>query len=167
MSTASSAAPVALRTAIADDRESIIDLIYALNVFEADISGDRRRDRSAAAAYYDELLQRLARRNGRLVLAETDGRVVGAMGFVIEQDAAYVVEDVRRHGVVTDLVVHEQWRGRGIGSLLLKEAERLAREAGLKRLTIGALAGNENAERVYRAFGFEPYVSILVKALDP
>jgi GNAT superfamily N-acetyltransferase len=49
--------------------------------------------------------------------------------------------------------------------MLLAEAERLTREAGLKRLTIGALAANSRAERTYREFGFEPYVSVMVKAV--
>jgi GNAT superfamily N-acetyltransferase len=76
-----------------------------------------------------------------------------------------VTDDVRRHGTVTDLVVREEWRGMGVGRLLLEEAERLTREAGYARLTIGALVANDKAERTYRAFGFEPYVSVLVKTL--
>ena len=155
--------PVSLRTAVPADRDLVIDLIHVLNAFEADLTGDRRRDREAAAAYYDELMQRLARREGRIILAEADGIAVAAMGFSLDEDAAYVVDDVRRHGTVTDLVVQEEWRGRGVGRLMLEEAERLTREAGFKRLVIGALVANEKAERTYRAFGFDPYVSILVK----
>jgi GNAT superfamily N-acetyltransferase len=49
--------------------------------------------------------------------------------------------------------------------MLLQEAERLTREAGFTRLLIGALAANERAERTYRAFGFQPYVTILTKDL--
>ena len=64
------------------------------------------------------------------------------MGFAIDEDAAYVTDDVRRHGTVTDLVVQEEWRGRGIGRMLLAEAERLTREAGA-RLVIGALVAND------------------------
>ena len=37
--------------------------------------------------------------------------------------------------------------------------------AGFRRQTIGALAANQKAESLYRAFGFDPYVTILVKAL--
>jgi GNAT superfamily N-acetyltransferase len=155
-----------LRTALPRDRDTVVDLILALNRYEADLTGDRRRERAGAVAYYDELLQRLAKRDGRIVLAEIDGVVVGIVGFSLDEDAAYVTEDVRRHGTVTDLIIQEEWRGRGIGQALLREAERLTREAGLKRLLIGALVANDKAERTYRAFGFEPYVSILVKALD-
>ena len=158
---------ISLRTARAADRDTVVDLIQVLNAHEAALTGDRRRDRAAASGYYDDLQRRLAQREGRVVLAEADRRVVAAMGFCIDEDAAYMAEDVRRHGTVTDLVVHEEWRGRGIARLVLVEAERLTREAGLRRLVIGALVANQKAERTYRAFGFEPYVSILVKPLEP
>jgi GNAT superfamily N-acetyltransferase len=154
---------ITLRTALPADRDAVIELIHQLNVFEADLVGDRRRDYGAAAEYYDELMQRLSRRNGRVVLAEAERVIIGAMGFSLDQDAAYVADSFRNHGTVTDLIVHNDWRGRGIGQLFLKDAERLTKEAGLKRLFIGVLVANERAERTYRAFGFEPYVSIMSK----
>src|SRR5919112_5084568 len=121
---------ISFRTASAGDQDAVVDLILALNLHEADLTGDRRRDRAGAAGYYDELQQRLSRRNGRIVLAEEHGSIIAAMGFSVDEDAAYVTEDVRRHGTVTDLVVHREWRGKGVGRLLLAEAERLTREAG-------------------------------------
>ncbi|WP_414471994.1 N-acetyltransferase family protein [Microvirga sp. M2] len=156
---------IRLRTALPHDRDTVVELIHQLNVFEADLVGDRRRDYDGANTYYDELMARLSRRNGRIVLAEEEGIVVGAMGFSLDQDAAYVAGDVRQHGTVTDLVIHQDWRGKGIGQLLLTEAERLTREAGLKRLMIGALVANERAMRTYGRFGFEPYVAFLKKEL--
>jgi GNAT superfamily N-acetyltransferase len=154
-----------LRTALPSDRDAVIDLILVLNLVEADLTGDRKRDRAAAASYYDELMQRLSKRDGRIVLAECDGVAVAAMGFSLDEDAAYIADAVRRHGTVTDLVVRDEWRGRGVGRMLLAEAERLTREAGARRLAIGALVANEKAERTYRAFGFEPYVTIMKKEL--
>src|SRR5690349_11503659 len=113
-----------LRTALPADRDAVTERIHQLDGVEADPVGAPRRDYGAAAAYYDELMQRLSRRNGRVVLAVAEGVIVGAMGFSIDQDAAYVVDGVRNHGTVTDLIVHGDWRGRGIGQMLLKEAER-------------------------------------------
>ncbi len=156
---------ITLRTALPKDRDAVIELIHRLNVYEAGLVGDRRQDYGGAIGYYDELMLRIGPRKGRIVLAEDDGVVVGAMGFSLDQDAAYVTDDVRRHGTVTDLIVHEGWRSRGIGQMLLREAERLTRAAGLQRLVIGVLAANERAERTYRQFGFEPYVSIMKKEL--
>lgn len=156
---------ITLRTARAGDRDAVVELIHRLNVFEADLTGDRRRDYAAAQEYYDDLMQRISSRQGRIVLALDGHVIVAAMGYSIDQDAAYVTDDVRRHGTVTDLVVHEEWRGKGIGQMLLREAERLTREAGLPRLFIGVLTANEKAEDLYRKFGFEPYVSYMIKAV--
>jgi len=154
-----------LRTALAADRDAVVALIRQLNIVEADLTGDRLRDHAAAAAYHDELCQRLAKRHGRNVVAVEEGEVIAAMGFVVQTDAAYMVEEVRDYAVVTDLVVDARFRGRGIGQMLLREAERLTREAGLTRLTIAALAANERAARTYREFGFAPYVTIMTKVV--
>ncbi|WP_048709439.1 GNAT family N-acetyltransferase [Microvirga massiliensis] len=154
---------VHLRPARSQDRERVIDLIHELNVVEAALTGDRKRERSAAEAYHRELLDRLGRRRGEVIVAVVGDIVVGAMGFVIDEDAAYVTDDVRRHGTVTDLVVAPEWRSHGIGRQLLEEAEQRTRAAGCRRLAIGALVANDGAERLYRSFGFEPYVSILTK----
>ena len=156
---------ITLRPALARDRDAVVALIHQLNVFEADLTGDRRRDYGGAEGYYGELMQRLFQRNGRIILAVEEGVIVGAMGFSLDQDAAYMSDGTRRHGTVTDLVVHENWRGRGIGRMLLAEAERLTRAEGLKRLVIGVLVANDKAERTYRNFGFEPYVAIMKKEL--
>src|SRR5687767_4133505 len=114
---------ITLRTALPADRSTVVELIHQLNVFEADLVGDRRRDYAAAEEYFDELMQRLSRRNGRIIVAEAEGIIVAAMGFSLDQDAAYVLNDVRNHGTVTDLIVHDDWRGQGIGQMLLNEAE--------------------------------------------
>jgi GNAT superfamily N-acetyltransferase len=145
------------------DREAVIDLIQILNEFEAGVTQDRLRGRAAATAYLRSLEERLARRSGRIVLADTDTGPVGLMSFAVEEDEPYVDPSLRRYGAVIDLVVREEWRSRGIGRMLLTEAERLTREAGLKRLRIGVLAGNEAAERLYRGNGFKPYALLLSK----
>jgi GNAT superfamily N-acetyltransferase len=156
---------ITLRTAMPADRDAVVGLIRQLNVFEAELTGDRLRDQAAAEGYYRELSERLAKRDGRIVVAVEDGEVVAAMGFVVQTDAAYMVENVREYAVVTDLVVDDRHRRRGIGQMLLREAEGLTREAGLTRLSIGALTANMRAERTYREFGFRPYVTIMTKTV--
>jgi ribosomal protein S18 acetylase RimI-like enzyme len=156
---------VRVRTALPADRDAVVDLIQALNAYEAGIADDRLVSRSAAATYYKALLERIARQDGRLLVASAQERVVGALGLIVQEDHAFIREDVRRHAYVTDLVVHGDWRGQGIGKMLLGEAERLARAKDLKRLVIGVLAGNEAAERLYKEIGFRPYANALVKPL--
>jgi GNAT superfamily N-acetyltransferase len=161
-----SRARVTIRTALPAERDAVVGLIQELNEVEAGVSGDRRRGRAAAEAYYPVLIDRLARAEGRLLLAVAEGEVVGMMGFAVQVEDVYVEERLRRHGHVTELVVAPGWRGCGIGRRLLAEAERLARSLGLPRLSIGVLAGNEGAERLYRASGYGQYMITLMKDLD-
>jgi GNAT superfamily N-acetyltransferase len=156
---------VTLRTALPRDRDAAVTLIQVLLGFEAGITGDDAQ-RRAASAQYDALLERIAYSQGRLVVAESDGIVVGLMAFVVEEEAAAATEELRRYGMVVDLVVQEEHRRQGVATMLLEEAERLTRAEGLQRLVVTSIAGNDEAERTYRAFGFAPFLTIMVKPLD-
>jgi ribosomal protein S18 acetylase RimI-like enzyme len=158
-------AAVRLRTANPGDREALIELIRTLNTYEAAITGDRLVTRAAAEGYYVGLVERVAKQEGRIVVAEADRRSVAMLGLIVQEDQVFVREDVRRHGYVCDLIVHEDWRGRGIGRLLLAEAERCTREKGLKRLVIGVMQGNSGAERLYADLGFSIYAKAMMKPL--
>jgi ribosomal protein S18 acetylase RimI-like enzyme len=58
---------------------------------------------------------------------------------------------------IHDLVVFPQYQNRGIGSDLLAEAERLARERGCCKLTLEVHDTNADAKRLYEKFGFGPW----------
>lgn len=58
---------------------------------------------------------------------------------------------------IHDIVVMPEFRGRGIVSLLLREAERIARECGCCKLTLEVLEGNESAMKAYSRYGFVNY----------
>lgn len=62
---------------------------------------------------------------------------------------------------IHDIVVHRDWRGRGIGRALLAAAEESARARNCCKLTLEVLSGNTTARAVYAACGYAPY------ALDP
>jgi GNAT superfamily N-acetyltransferase len=158
-------AEVRVRTAVPADRDAVVALIRALNIYEAAITGDRLVSQAAAEAYYAGLIDRIARQDGRLLAAAAGRSVVGILGLIVQEDQVFVREEVRRHGYVSDLVVDETWRGRGVGRLLLGEAERLTREKGLNRLVIGVMAGNDGAERLYAELGFAVYAKAMMKPL--
>jgi GNAT superfamily N-acetyltransferase len=158
---------IRLATATAADEAAAVDLIHALNVFEKSIVPDRRGDRAAAVDCYRRLRERVARQDGRIVLAfDRDHHPVGLMGFVFAEDEPFVRSSLRLYGLVTELVVAEEARGRGIGRALLAEAERLTRERGAKRLFIGVLDANVSARAAYEAAGFTDYMRTMIKPLD-
>ena len=57
------------------------------------------------------------------------------------------------------LAVEESHRSRGIGSLLLADAEAWARSRGRSRLALHVLANNAGARRLYKRAGFHPWHS--------
>jgi GNAT superfamily N-acetyltransferase len=148
------------------DRQAVVGLVHQLNLFEDGISADRARDLKAAEACLESDLRRVGRDGGALMVALDGAEPVGMMCFVLEPPQPYLRADLGRVGWVTELVVDERYRGQGIGTALLEEAERLARGHGVRRLMIGAIVGNHVARKAYERFGFRPAVMELAKDLE-
>lgn len=54
------------------------------------------------------------------------------------------------------LAVRSEWRQRGIGTALLRQAQEYARSRGKRTLTLEVSARNEDALRLYQRLGFRP-----------
>jgi GNAT superfamily N-acetyltransferase len=158
------AAPVLIRPARPADRAALLEQYRLLNAWEDAISHDRLTDADAAEASLTVAEGRAARTGGHILVAERDGAVIGHMFLTFERSAPFHRD--RPYAYVMELFVREAERGTGIGRRLLQAAEDLARKAGLRRLLIGVLAGNDRAEGAYRRFGFAPYSMELSKILD-
>jgi GNAT superfamily N-acetyltransferase len=158
-------ATVAIRHMRDSDREDIIDLQWALNLFEDAVSNDRVTDRASAAACVDSNLSQTCTLGGATLLAESDGRTIGYLSLCFAISGNFVRPERRRHGYIQDIVVQPELRGQGIAQLLLREAERITRAEGLATLSLGMLAGNDTAERAYKRFGFTPHSVTMVKEL--
>jgi GNAT superfamily N-acetyltransferase len=148
-----------------NDRAAVIAALVALQAREAELS-DARLPGSSALPYLDALLVQHARRSGALFVAELDGTIVGvAACVVLEEPSMLEPPDSIRFGVVTDVYVDPDRRQRGIARRLLEAAERHLAAAGVTRMRIGLLAGNEDARRTYERCGFAPYEVILEKRI--
>ncbi|MEP9387944.1 GNAT family N-acetyltransferase [Mesorhizobium sp. KR9-304] len=149
----------------ATDREAAVELFLQLNRHEFAITGDRRTDRGGAEFCVEDMIQAVGQGAVALV-AEIAGSVVGLLVWAACDEEAYMAEAVRRHGSVQDIVISEAHRGQGIGQALLAEAERLTREAGMRRLKLTVLSGNDVAVDAYGRFGFRDYARVMIKDFD-
>jgi ribosomal protein S18 acetylase RimI-like enzyme len=159
------ASPVLVRPMEPRDRDAVAALLLDLNRVENALTSDRHVAPEAGHDCLAENEPYIAEQGGAMLVAEADGRVVGTLLMSFEEEDAFVRPDLRNSAHVLDLCVDEDFRGRGIGRLLLAEAERIA--AGRSALLIGAIAGNERALGLYESAGFRRQAVELLKPLRP
>ncbi len=75
-----------------------------------------------------------------------NSRVVGYVGFRLQN------KDREAH--ISTLAVHPDWRGRGLGELLLLSALEQALSLGVDVVSLEVRASNQVAQRLYRKYGF-------------
>jgi len=101
-----------------------------------------------AAAYWADVAVELAHGHRELLLAELDGLVVGTVQLELARKP-----NARHRAEVTKLLVHPTARRQGVGRLLLREVEQLARTHGRTLLHLDTREGDV-AERLYVRHGY-------------
>ncbi|HEV8122207.1 MAG TPA: GNAT family N-acetyltransferase [Candidatus Polarisedimenticolia bacterium] len=154
-----------IRIAADADRGGILECMDALQNYERSVEPDRADPEDVVEPYVNDLLAK--RHNGtvEILVAEIDTRVVGWIGVVAQYTSEDILERHRKFAYITDLIVLEACRGRGVGRRLLEAAEAYAASKGARRLKVGVLAANGAAHRVYAAAGFRDYEVILAKEI--
>src|SRR5919108_2158590 len=134
-----------------------------LQEFERGIDSRLRPGETIADEYCAQIHARCREADGRVFVAEYDGAVVGFVGVLAREQFTALDEPPGTYALITDLVVLERYRNRGIGRRLLERAEEYARVAGASELRIGVLMQNAAARRLYLDDGFVPHLQILAK----
>ena len=97
---------------------------------------------------------------GSMYLYEQHG-IVGAMALTMYQGEDYHaikwLQDVadEEAAVIHILTVRPDRQGEGIGSGMVREAIRIAKDRGMKSIRLDAIASNIPAHRMYERLGFE------------
>ena len=107
--------------------------------------------------YFAYLMGEIEKHEGKMFLAKG---AEGVVGFVVckifqgggEQD---ITTSCPKIGFISDLVVTQKERGKGIGGALLTAAEKYFTERECVYTQLEVFAPNMNARRLYEKFGFE------------
>jgi ribosomal protein S18 acetylase RimI-like enzyme len=95
-----------------------------------------------------------------LLLAYNGDALIGyALAHVLAVEETWIPDTWRtgaRIAEVESLSVLPEYRGRGIGTTLMDALDREIEALGVDDVIVGALAGNEEALRLYRRRGFRP-----------
>jgi len=82
------------------------------------------------------------------LVAEVEKRAVGLVTLSIE-------EETYRFDSWLSIYVHKNFWHKGVGTQLMKAVINVARNIGLRRISLGVYAGNEAAIRMYKKIGFK------------
>jgi ribosomal protein S18 acetylase RimI-like enzyme len=115
--------------------------------------------------YVIYLEKQCVRHDGRVIVAEYGGEVVGFV-CVVASTNNESPDDPAPFAWVHDIFVKPAHRRRHIATKLMSEAESFARAHGAHVLRLGVLARNVVASSFYREHGFREYASVLSKTLD-
>ena len=89
--------------------------------------------------------------NNALLVAELDGRVVGAFQFTIVQHIGYRAGRVAQ---IENVIVDPRERGRGVGEAMMRWAIEEARRRDCFRVQLTSSKARTSAHRFYERLGF-------------
>lgn len=92
----------------------------------------------------EQLRESLSQPGYLFLAAEEAGKVIGYAGLLKVLD----------EGDITNIVIEETYRGRGLGTKLTEALLEEGRKCGLKAFTLEVRAGNLEAVHVYEKLGF-------------
>ena len=132
------------RPAIDDDLPFLANLLEELFTIEDDFVIDTSRQIHGL-----QLL--LNTPDVTVLVAHKNDRIVGMVSM--QQLVSTVMG--QRVGLIEDMIVHSDFRGQGIGSMLMDSVIAVSQQLGYSRLTLGVDLRNTPAKAFYTRFGFQ------------
>lgn len=118
-----------------------------------------------ADEYLAAQLHRCREHEGRILVAEVEGEILGYVCVLAKVPCAESADGLAVQAEVVDLVVSSKARSGGIGKALLRSAEGYAVSVGTSNLRVSVFATNDSAQRFYDSNGFELYEVVYEKRM--
>lgn len=134
--------------------DGLRECFVELQDFERRLDPRMPPGRDIVDEYIPQMLDRCIECDGRVLIAEINGEIAGFATILSKVSSGDLEDGDIEYGLVSDVMVVEKFRSRGLGRKLLEEAELFARANGVKWLRIGVLAGNHVADNLYSSMGF-------------
>jgi len=141
------------------DEEGLARLILRFYLFneEFDPAWAVTEDAEKAAL---ERARQYVEGEGYTLVAVSEGGIAGYLHLEVRENPMLAA---KRIGVITELYVHPSWRGRGVASTLVEEAQQLLEKEGVPHIAAEFPTKNYVAERFYTKKKFRPYTSLYLR----
>jgi ribosomal protein S18 acetylase RimI-like enzyme len=152
---------VHVRLAHADDDDFILDLADRFVDFE--LPPWRKRSETLAGIRRDieHHLVTLPGASHLFVAEDDEGQPLGFLHLQTRKDFFTGAQNCH----ISDLVVAEDFEGRGVASAMLRFAEGWAKEHRCRHLTLGVFPNNQRARALYERHGFGVEILSMVKPI--
>jgi len=154
------------RLATMDDYDAICRLLAQADRYHADILPEVFRVFPGPARPRDVVAEYVEAEDKAYFLAETNGEVVGCLNIARQTASAYPMYRPREFAMIMNVVVDEAHRRKGIGTALLEEAKRWARDRHLSVIQLGVWVANGPAVAFYAKHGFRVLTQKMELQLD-
>jgi GNAT superfamily N-acetyltransferase len=136
---------ITFRTATKDDLKIIIAMLA-----DDDIGENRE---TALPDEYSHAFEAMASEHyNKILIADLDGKIAGSLQLVFVPGLS---RGGAKRAVIESVRVRSDMRGQSVGTALMKEAIRLAREGGCKLVQLDSDKRRSRAHLFYRRLGFE------------
>ncbi len=92
--------------------------------------------------------------NYKLYVVVREGEAIGTFALLIMDNLAH---QGMPSGIVEDVVVHEAWRGKGIGKLMMQFAMDHCKKIGCYKLVLSSNIKRVTAHQFYESLGFQKH----------
>ena len=147
------------------DIDAIRRCLVELQDYERALDSRMPSGASIVDEYVAHMLGQCEKHDGKVLVAMVDDEIVGYVTVLCRVTNDELEDGDYEYGLVSDLVVLQPHRNKGLGRLLLDEAETFARARGVAWLRIGVLSDNRGALNLYRSLGFADRYTELEKDL--
>lgn len=149
--------------------DSVRDLLVELE--EYIISIDKDELDIVHAEYREKMalidLEEVSNNNGKCYLAIDNNCVIGLIMGTIPSYNKYDYLDYKcpKRGVITELIVSNKVRSKGIGKLLMQKMEKYFKDQGCEYILVDVFAYNGNAKAFYERCGYHSRMITNIKKI--
>ena len=138
-------------------KENVKDLLVELQEYIVDIDcegynilTDEYREK-----YFARTIADVEKYEGKIFLVVENDSAKGLIVGLINNDEEKTYDfKAPKRGRITELVVSKEYRGRGVGKLLMQTMEDYFKSVGCKGILIDVFAYNTNAYMIYKSLGY-------------
>ena len=148
----------AIRKYRGSDGATFVRLMEELQDYIVSLDDTKRTRRMPeyGESYTRTTLEKVAKNNGIIYVAETKQHVVGLIvGIIHEQTKEELLElSPCKRGVILELIVKDGYRQKGVGTILMEKMEGHFKQKGCGISGVEVFVPNRNAYSLYRKLGY-------------